>query len=78
MINAKTFRQNEQKYFYYKLQLYFRILNLELLSDFGANAWKSYNTVLSQMVEMAQRQLQELRFVYIYMYISYYGCYGYM
>ena len=38
-----------------------RILNLELLSDFGANAWKSYNTVLSQMVEMAQRQLQELR-----------------
>jgi hypothetical protein len=27
-----------------------------------------------EMVEMAQRQLQELRFVYIYMYISYYSC----
>ncbi|CAC5414966.1 BCAS2 [Mytilus coruscus] len=38
-----------------------RILNLELLSEYGSNAWKSYNTVLSQMVEQAQKQLQELR-----------------
>ncbi|CAG2214155.1 BCAS2 [Mytilus edulis] len=38
-----------------------RILNLELLSEYGSNAWKSYNTVLSQMVEQATKQLQELR-----------------
>ncbi|OPL20931.1 hypothetical protein AM593_01136, partial [Mytilus galloprovincialis] len=34
-----------------------RILNLELLSEYGSNAWKSYNT----MVEQATKQLQELR-----------------
>ncbi|KAJ8320302.1 hypothetical protein KUTeg_001889 [Tegillarca granosa] len=38
-----------------------RILNLELLSEYGSNAWKSYNTVLVQMLETAQKQLQELR-----------------
>lgn len=38
-----------------------RILNLELLGKYGAAAWKSSNGVLTQMVESAQKQLQDLR-----------------
>lgn len=38
-----------------------RILNLELMSEYGANAWKTYNTVLVQMVEQGQKQLQDIK-----------------
>ncbi|XP_050410512.1 pre-mRNA-splicing factor SPF27 [Patella vulgata] len=38
-----------------------RILNLEIMSEYGSNAWKSYNSVLAKMVENAQKQLQDLR-----------------
>ncbi|GFO26098.1 pre-mRNA-splicing factor spf27 [Plakobranchus ocellatus] len=38
-----------------------RILNLELMSEYGAPAWRSYNTVLSSMIEQAQKHLQDLR-----------------
>ncbi|KAK3580907.1 hypothetical protein CHS0354_008197 [Potamilus streckersoni] len=38
-----------------------RILNLELISEYGANAWKTYNDTLVKMVEQCQKQLQELK-----------------
>lgn len=40
-----------------------RILNLELMADNGSNAWKQYNTILVQMMENAQKHLQDLRYV---------------
>lgn len=39
-----------------------RILNLELMADNGSNAWKQYNTILVQMMENAQKHLQDLRY----------------
>ncbi|CAF0839028.1 unnamed protein product [Didymodactylos carnosus] len=38
-----------------------RILNLELMWDYGANTWKIYNSALQTMLEQAQKQLLELR-----------------
>ncbi|XP_056016610.1 pre-mRNA-splicing factor SPF27-like isoform X1 [Ostrea edulis] len=38
-----------------------RILNLELMADNGSNAWKQYNSILVQMMENAQKHLQDLR-----------------
>ncbi|KFM61881.1 Pre-mRNA-splicing factor SPF27, partial [Stegodyphus mimosarum] len=38
-----------------------RICNLELMCIYGCEAWKSCNTVLMQMVNQAQKQLQDLR-----------------
>lgn len=39
----------------------FRICNLELMMDYGCEAWKSYLEVLVQLVGQAQKQLQVLR-----------------
>ena len=39
----------------------FRILNLDLLQEYGANSWKSYNDTLVKMLEQAQKQLAELK-----------------
>lgn len=33
--------------------------------DYGANTWKIYNTTLQTMLEQAQKQLLELRYVFI-------------
>ncbi|CAD6216117.1 GSCOCG00004333001-RA-CDS [Cotesia congregata] len=38
-----------------------RICNLELIMDYGCEAWKSHLEVLVQMVSQAQKQLQTLR-----------------
>ncbi|UJR21672.1 hypothetical protein I4U23_024749 [Adineta vaga] len=38
-----------------------RIMNLELMWDYGANTWKIYNTTLQTMLEQAQKQLLEFR-----------------
>lgn len=38
-----------------------RICNLELMMDYGCEAWKSYLEVLVQLVGQAQKQLQVLR-----------------
>ncbi|KAL3842005.1 hypothetical protein ACJMK2_020078 [Sinanodonta woodiana] len=38
-----------------------RILNLELISEYGSNAWKMYNDTLVKMLEQCQKQLQELK-----------------
>ncbi|XP_071037019.1 pre-mRNA-splicing factor SPF27 [Parasteatoda tepidariorum] len=38
-----------------------RICNLELMSIYGCETWKSCNGVLVQMVNQAQKQLQDLR-----------------
>lgn len=43
------------------MNILFRILNLELMWDYGANTWKIYNTTLQTMLEQAQKQLLELR-----------------
>lgn len=37
-----------------------RIANLELMTMYGANAWKVHNSILAQLVEQSQKQLQEL------------------
>ncbi|AWP09294.1 Pre-mRNA-splicing factor SPF27 [Scophthalmus maximus] len=38
-----------------------RIENLELMSQYGTNAWKFYNDNLAFMIEMAQKELQKFR-----------------
>merc|ERR1712098_377798 len=38
-----------------------RITNLELMSEFGTEAWKIYNEVLQRMAESSQRQLKDLK-----------------
>ncbi|ELT97427.1 hypothetical protein CAPTEDRAFT_171803 [Capitella teleta] len=38
-----------------------RIANLELMSQYGAESWKSYNTVLQKMVDGAVGQISELK-----------------
>ncbi|KAG7190613.1 hypothetical protein KM043_006700 [Ampulex compressa] len=38
-----------------------RICNLELMMEYGCEAWKSYLEVLVQLVSQAQKQLQTLR-----------------
>ncbi|CAI9720718.1 pre-mRNA-splicing factor SPF27-like [Octopus vulgaris] len=38
-----------------------RILNLELMAEHGCNAWKKYNTLLVQIVEQCQKQLQDIK-----------------
>ena len=35
-----------------------RILNLEMMADFGIPAWKTYNDTLVSMIDAAQKQLQ--------------------
>ena len=37
---------------------------MEIMSEYGAEAWRMYNTVLTQMLENSQKQLAELRFVW--------------
>ena len=39
-----------------------RILNLELMSEYGCESWRIYNTVLSQMIQQSQKQLQEFKY----------------
>ncbi|MEQ2275764.1 Pre-mRNA-splicing factor SPF27, partial [Xenotaenia resolanae] len=38
-----------------------RIENLELMSQYGTNAWKVYNGNLAFMIEMAQKELHKFR-----------------
>ncbi|KAF3696591.1 Pre-mRNA-splicing factor SPF27 Protein BCAS2 -like protein [Channa argus] len=38
-----------------------RIENLELMSQYGTNAWKIYNDNLALMIETAQKELQKFR-----------------
>ena len=35
-----------------------RILNLEMMADYGIPAWKTYNDTLVSMIDAAQKQLQ--------------------
>ncbi|XP_076032001.1 uncharacterized protein LOC143019906 [Oratosquilla oratoria] len=38
-----------------------RIMNLKLMSDYGGEAWKSYNEVLQKMLSQTQKQLKQLK-----------------
>lgn len=38
-----------------------RIVNLELMSQYGSDAWKLSNNVLQQMLETARKQLIDLK-----------------
>merc|ERR1711944_347495 len=38
-----------------------RITNLELMSEFGTEAWKIYNEVLTRMAEGSRRQLKDMK-----------------
>jgi len=40
-----------------------RIVNLELMSQYGCDAWKLSNSVLQQMLETARKQLIDLKYV---------------
>jgi len=42
----------------------FRILNLELMSEYGCESWRIHNSVLTQMIQQAQKMNQDLRFVW--------------
>jgi len=43
--------------------LMYRIVNLELMSQYGSDAWKLSNSVLQQMLETARKQLIDLKLV---------------
>lgn len=47
---------------FFSFLFYFRIENLELLSKFGTNAWKTYNEVLAKLLVQQQKQLTNLRY----------------
>ncbi|XP_781613.2 pre-mRNA-splicing factor SPF27 [Strongylocentrotus purpuratus] len=38
-----------------------RVINLELLQNYGSHAWRSHNDILVKMVEMAQHQVQDIK-----------------
>jgi len=38
-----------------------RIFNLELMTEFGCESWRIHNSILTQMIQQWQKQLQELR-----------------
>ncbi|XP_077998283.1 pre-mRNA-splicing factor SPF27-like [Glandiceps talaboti] len=38
-----------------------RIQNLELMSKYGSNAWRAHNELLVKMLELSQKQLQDIR-----------------
>merc|ERR1711976_1069000 len=38
-----------------------RICNLELMSQYGAEAWKTYNNTLQNMLDIAMKQLSDIR-----------------
>lgn len=40
-----------------------RILNLEAMMEYGCDSWKIYNTVLTQMIQHAQKALQDVKYV---------------
>lgn len=44
-----------------KLFVVYRIMNLELMSECGAEAWKSHNSYLQQALTQAQSQLQAIK-----------------
>jgi hypothetical protein len=60
-INKQGNDENLLKRNNFNWKFVFRILNLELMWDYGANTWKIYNTTLQTMLEQAQKQLLELR-----------------
>ena len=39
-----------------------RILNLELMSEYGCESWRIHNSVLTQMIQQSQKIHQDLRF----------------
>ena len=41
-----------------------RIVNFELMSQYGSDAWKLSNTVLQQMLETARKQLIDLKYIF--------------
>jgi len=43
-----------------------RIVNLELMSQYGSDAWKLSNNVLQQMLETARKQLIDLKYVLLF------------
>ena len=45
-----------------------RILNLELMSEYGAVSWRSYNSVLTNMIDQAQKHLQVTYTLFLYYY----------
>lgn len=50
---------------------FFRICNLELMVEFGCEAWRSYLELLVRCVSSAQKQLQALRLVKLYTWRNY-------
>jgi len=47
----------------YHIASMYRIVNLELMSQYGSDAWKLSNSVLQQMLETARKQLIDLKLV---------------
>lgn len=48
-----------------------RILNLELMADFGVPGWKAYNEILVSMIEKAQKQLQVWGFFFHFVVVKF-------
>jgi pre-mRNA-splicing factor SPF27 len=39
----------------------YRIINLEIMSEYGAQSWRIYNQTLKTMLDQAEKQLDELK-----------------
>jgi len=46
------------KHFYF----YFRVANLELLSQYGVHSWRSHCEVLQQMFELQQKKHADIKY----------------
>ena len=47
--------------FYFTCHCLLRLVNLELLVQYGSNAWRVHNDLLQRMVDHEQKKLKELR-----------------
>lgn len=48
-------------YLFYLRVLLKRILNLELMAEYGSNSWRLYNQTLKTMQDQVEKQLEEIK-----------------
>jgi len=48
-------------YSFYFLSFFFRIENLELLSQYGSAAWKIHNETLTRILAQQQKKLMDIK-----------------
>lgn len=44
-----------------EIEFIHRIINLEIMSEYGAQSWRIYNQTLKTMLDQAEKQLEDLK-----------------